>query len=93
MAKRYFVSFKTLTQAERMADKLYSEADKLYWNLMDLDGEEYQEVSNRMKALNKRVTELRHALHQVDGERKAEWKYIEILKLAENERSFMDSLL
>lgn len=104
MCKKYFIKYQTVTNAERMADKYDYLAKQQEWKVENEGTEDYPEILTMEqaqecwdKAEEYRIKrdKIRNALANCNGQGtyKAEWKYIEILKEAEQERLFLDSTL
>lgn len=96
MAKKYFVSGRVVMMAERMADKYNSMISEKNYQMEDADDNQYEVLKKEIGVCNERMSKIRLALNNVSGDigsYKSEWKFIEILKAASNERGVLDNLL
>lgn len=90
--KKYYISQKTMEQAERMLDKMYFWKEVTLFDALCTKNITLEEHNKKVEEYQSQIDELEEALYSVNGQGcyKAEWKYVEILKKYAAKRDELD---
>lgn len=95
MSKMYYVSMRTIEQAERMRDKysfiLEEKENKLYFQTeIKLTQNEILNIEKAIVMCKEKINEISEALSNISGYNKLPWKHIVVLREAAAMRDVLD---